>query len=316
MPVVDTNLRYLEKVQLTENSGSIIAACYAAGSARIYHYITSFNTMVCRGFNLNSYLGSNIVDDVDASDVVITDNYIIYTALNENNSSVQLYKIGKNILDTMSRIAIVPNSNGTGGILTKLNKDTIIMAVNDLIGLKSYIYVVDVGGESCNVVSCQRINGYSEKIFPIDILFNSDIRKILYLQHSALNIFQTNRRDIIFELNPFPPGRYRANVIYNSNAPVATYVYNSFDLISANDLIICGKNYDNSGFVTFVEQKISKMPYVHDCLKPESEIIEVLTSPSIKNIKPLNTHVTTVPMTTYQISSIYDNMISLDCQTE
>ena len=129
--------------------------------------------MVCRGFNLNSYLGSNIVDDVDASDVVITDNYIIYTALNENNSSVQLYKIGKNILDTMSRIAIVPNSNGTGGILTKLNKDTIIMAVNDLIGLKSYIYVVDVGGESCNVVSCQRINGYSEKIFPIDILFNS-----------------------------------------------------------------------------------------------------------------------------------------------
>ncbi|MBR7168288.1 MAG: hypothetical protein IKD33_05700, partial [Bacteroidales bacterium] len=126
-------------------------------------------------------------------------------------------------------------------------------------------------------ISRQQLPGHHNKTFPIDIVYNSTEKKILFLNQSSLNAFQPNRRDALYELEAFPSGTtYNAKVVYDPTIPYENFVYNSIDLISKNKAIVCGSDYSNRN-ILFFEQTINRMSNATTCLKNTTESITVST---------------------------------------
>ena len=277
IPIIDNYIGFLERVLIYKEGSSLYAACYADHYSVIYKYDGDFSNISSWRYDLESYSSQFPPSDtVIITDFVVTSSSIVYVGmLNHLETSVKLYRVDRDFsLNTpsMKRFAILPNSNGNGGIITHLNKDTVIMSISDWQKSVSNVYIMDINNLS-NVLR-QRVRGYEEKTFPIDIIYNSPEKKIMYLQHSALNSFPRERKDVLYELQAFPTGNYQANVIGNFNIPTAVFRYNSIDLISKEKVVVCGRDF-SSGLVTFIEQTIPQMPYVSNCFDYANESISV-----------------------------------------
>ncbi len=277
IPIIDNQVTFLERVLLYRDGTALCAACYAHGNPVIYRYTGSFSTISNWLYDLGIINYPTLTDTIMITDFVVTNSSIVYVGMvNHYIASTNLYKVDKNFSNspppTMRRFAKLPNSCGNGGVITQLNKDTVIIAISNWDNaMETNVYVIDINNLSN--VSKQRIRGYEEKIFPIDIVYNSLEKEIIYLQHSALHLFPFERKDALYRLETFPNGNYQANVVYN-NVPTAIFGYNSIDLITKEKAIICGR-YFNSGSVSFIEQMIDRMSDAVNCLKYIEEPISV-----------------------------------------
>lgn len=277
IPIIDNQVTFLERVLLYRDGTALCAACYAHGNPVIYRYTGSFSTISNWLYDLGIINYPTLTDTIMITDFVVTNSSIVYVGMvNHYIASTNLYKVDKNFSNspppTMRRFAKLPNSCGNGGVITQLNKDTVIIAISNWDNaMETNVYVIDINNLSN--VSKQRIRGYGEKIFPIDIVYNSLEKEIIYLQHSALHLFPFERKDALYRLETFPNGNYQANVVYN-NVPTAIFGYNSIDLITKEKAIICGR-YFNSGSVSFIEQMIDRMSDAVNCLRYIEEPISV-----------------------------------------
>ena len=321
IPIVDNQVTFLERVLLYRDGTALCAACYANGNPVIYKYTGSFTNISNFVYDLGIINYPTLTDTVLITDFVETKGSIVYVGmLNHVESSVNLYKLDKNSsfgTPIMKKIAELPNSCGNGGVITQLNRDSIILAISDWNNLETNVYVIDINNLSN--VSRQRIRGYEEKNFPIDIVYNSDEKEIIYLQHSALHLFDTERRDALYRLEAFPNGNYQADVVYNQNSPytipTAVFRYNSIDLINREKAIICGRDF-NSGLIALVEQMINRMSDVSNiCIEHTLEQISVsninLTSQQQALMAPQTPGYYTYPTITGNYSTIG---ITINCQ--
>ena len=323
IPIVDNQVTFLERVLLYRDGTALCAACYAHGNPVFYRYTGNLNNITNYIYDLGIMANSNpttLTDTVLITDFVETKGYIVYVGmLNHVETSVNLYKIDKKFnfgTPVMTKFDSLPNSWGNGGVITLLNRDSVILAISDWKNRKTNIYIMDINNPGN--VSRQQINGYREKSFPIDIVYNSAKKEILYLQHSALNQFTTERRDALYRLEAFPSGNYQADVVYNGNAPhvipTAVFRYNSIDLISKKMVVVCGRDF-NSGEVSFVEQMIDRMPHVNNCINYTIEPIQhsitntIIQSQTLMAPQPLTC--STYPTQTGNYSIIN---ITKDCQ--
>ena len=321
IPIVDNQVTFLERVLLYRDGTALCAACYAHGNPVIYRYTGSFTNISNFVYDLGIINYPTVTDTVLITDFVETKSSIVYVGmLNHVETSVNLYKLNKNSsfgTPIMKKIVELPNSCGNGGVITQLNKDTIITALSKWDNvMETNIYIIDINNPTN--VSKQTIQGYEEKSFPIDIVYNSAKKEILYLQHSALNQFHTERRDALYRLEAFPSGNYQADVVYNGNAPhvipTAVFRYNSIDLISKKMVVVCGRDF-NSGEVSFVEQMIDRMPHVNNCINYTIEPIQhsitntIIQSQTLMAPQPLTC--STYPTQTGNYSIIN---ITKDCQ--
>lgn len=282
IPIVDNQVTFLERVLLYRDGTALCAACYAHGNPVIYRYTGSFSTISNWLYDLGIINYPTLTDTIMITDFVVTNSSIVYVGMvNHYIASTNLYKVDKDFSNspppTMRRFAMLPNSCGNGGVITQLNKDTVIIAISNWDNaMETNVYVIDINNLSN--VSKQRIRGYEEKTFPIDIVYNSLEKEIIYLQHSALHLFPFERRDALYRLETFPNGNYQANVVYNRffpyDVPTAIFRYNSIDLITKEKAIICGRDF-NSGLVSFVEQMIDRMLDAGNCLEHTKESISV-----------------------------------------
>lgn len=264
IPIVDNQVTFLERVLLYRDGTALCAACYAHGNPVIYRYTGSFTNISNFVYDLGIINYPTVTDTVLITDFVETKSSIVYVGmLNHVETSVNLYKLNKNSsfgTPIMKKIVELPNSCGNGGVITQLNKDTIITALSKWDNvMETNIYIIDINNPTN--VSKQTIQGYEEKSFPIDIVYNSAEKEILYLQHSALNQFTTERSDALYRLEAFPSGGYQADVVYKFPIPTAVFRYNSIDLISKKMVVVCGSDF-NSGEVSFFEQMIDRMPNI------------------------------------------------------
>ena len=278
IPIVDNEIMLLEKIRLYRESTSLYAACYAGHYAVIYKYDGNFSTINFWRYKLGEYLPPYTHDTVIATDMTITETSVLYLGYDQYNHSTKLFKIEKGVSNnsTMDRIVVFPSSYGVGGVIDQMNKDTVIIAIADWSSFNTYIYRMDIN--NLYYVSQQRLRGYHNKTFPIDIVYNSPNKKILLLNQSALNVFQPGRKDALYELQAFPSGNYQAKVVYDHNIDYENFVYNSIDLISENKIIVCGSNYDyNNQNILFFEQTINRMSSATTCLKNTTESVSVST---------------------------------------
>ena len=298
IPIVDNQVTFLERVLLYRDGTALCAACYAHGNPVIYRYTGSFTNISNFVYDLGIINYPTVTDTVLITDFVETKSSIVYVGmLNHVETSVNLYKLNKNSsfgTPIMKKIVELPNSCGNGGVITQLNKDTIITALSKWDNvMETNIYIIDINNPTN--VSKQTIQGYREKSFPIDIVYNSAKKEILYLQHSALNQFHTERRDALYRLEAFPSGNYQADVVYNENAPhfipTAVFRYNSIDLISKKMVVVCGSDF-NSGEVSFFEQMIDRMPDIGCNM---GHITEYIQYSIVNPIVQLQTLMTPIP---------------------
>ena len=276
IPVVDNDIMLLEKIRLYRESTSLYAACYAGHYALIYKYDGNFSNIVSWRYKLGEYSLQYPHDTVIATDMAVTSSSILYLGYDQSNHNTKLFKVARNVANspTMDRIVVFPSSHGIGGVIEQMNKDTVIIAIADWSSFNTNVYRMDIN--NLYYVSWQHLQGYHNKTFPIDIVYNSSTKKILFLNHSSLNVFQPNRRDALYELEAFPSSNYHAKVVYDLNIPYENFVYNSIDLISKNKIIVCGRDYSNSNLL-FFEQTITKMLDATNCLKNTKELISVST---------------------------------------
>ena len=275
IPIVDNQVTFLERVLLYRDGTALCAACYAHGNPVIYRYTGSFTNISNFVYDLGIINYPTVTDTVLITDFVETKSSIVYVGmLNHVETSVNLYKINKNFnfgTPVMTKFDSLPNSWGNGGVITLLGRDSVILAISDWKNRKTNVYIMDINNPGN--VSRQQINGYREKSFPIDIVYNSAKKEILYLQHSALNQFTTERSDALYRLEAFPSGGYQADVVYKFPIPTAVFRYNSIDLISKEMVVVCGRDF-NSGEVSFFEQMIDRMPNVGSCIDYTTESIQ------------------------------------------
>ena len=314
IPVVDNDIMLLEKIRLYRENNSLYAACYAGHYAVIYKYNGNFSSIDFWRYKLGEYSLQYPHDTVIATDMTVTETSVLYLGYDQNNYNTKLFKIERGVSNTstMDRIVVFPYSYGVGGVIEQMNKDTVIIAIADWSSFNTNVYRMDIN--NLYYVSWQHLQGYHNKTFPIDIVYNSSTKKILFLNHSSLNVFQPNRRDALYELEAFPSSNYHAKVVYDLNIPYENFVYNSIDLISKNKIIVCGRDYSNSNLL-FFEQTITKMLDATNCLKNTKELISVstinlytlpfeVTSPSSDTNSSLNTH-----------TGLYSiNFINTNCQ--
>lgn len=278
IPIVDNNIRLLEKIQLYRENNSLYAACYAGHYAVIYEYNGNFSTIGFWRYKLGDYQNPYTPDNVVATSLAITETSVLYLGYDQDNYNTKLFKIERGVSNTstMDRIVVFPSSYGIGGVIEQMNKDTVIIAVADWSSFDTYVYRMDIN--NLYNISRQRLSGYHNKTFPIDIVYNSTEKKILFLNQSSLNAFQPNRRDALYELEAFPSGSYNAKVVYDPTIPYENFVYNSIDLISRNKAIVCGSNCDyNNRNILFFEQTINRMSNATTCLKNTTELAYVST---------------------------------------
>ncbi len=275
IPIVDNQVTFLERVLLYRDGTALCAACYAHGNPVIYRYTGSFTNISNFVYDLGIINYPTVTDTVLITDFVETKSSIVYVGmLNHVETSVNLYKINKNFnfgTPVMTKFDSLPNSWGNGGVITLLGRDSVILAISDWKNRKTNVYIMDINNPGN--VSRQQINAYREKSFPIDIVYNSAEKEILYLQHSALNQFTTERSDALYRLEAFPSGGYQADVVYKFPIPTAVFRYNSIDLISKEMVVVCGRDF-NSGEVSFFEQMIDRMPNVGSCIDYTTESIQ------------------------------------------
>ena len=241
-----------------------------------YKYNGSFLNIASWRYKLGEYSLQYPHDTVIATDMAVTSSSILYLGYDQSNHNTKLFKVARNVANspTMDRIVVFPSSHGIGGVIEQMNKDTVIIAIADWSSFNTNVYRMDIN--NLYYVSWQHLQGYHNKTFPIDIVYNSSTKKILFLNHSSLNVFQPNRRDALYELEAFPSSNYHAKVVYDLNIPYENFVYNSIDLISKNKIIVCGRDYSNSNLL-FFEQTITKMLDATNCLKNTKELISVST---------------------------------------
>ena len=281
IPIIDNHVTFLERVLLYRDGTALCAACYAHGNPVFYRYTGSFSSITRWIYDLGT-----TSENIMITDFVVTNTSIVYVGMvNHLITSVNLYKIDKDFSTTppptITKFASF-SDRGNGGVITQLNKDTIITALSKWDNvMETNIYIIDINNPTN--VSKQTIQGYEEKSFPIDIVYNSDEKEILYLQHSALHLFATERRDALYRLEAFPTGSYQADVVYKFQIPTAVFRYNSIDLITKEELIVCGRDF-NSGDVTFFEQMIDRMPHVNNCIDYITESIQnSITNPTLQS---------------------------------
>ena len=278
IPIVDNDIMLLEKIRLYRESNSLYAACYAGHYAVIYKYNGDFLNISFWRYKLGEYQYPYTPDTVIATDMSITSTSVLYLGYDQNNGSTKLFKIERNVANnsTMDRIVVFPFSYGIGGVIEQMNKDTVIIAVADWGNFNTKVYRMDIN--NLYYVSQQLLQGYHNKTFPIDIVYNSTEKKILFLNQSSLNVFQPSRRDNLYELQAFPSGTYNAIAVYDPNIPYENFVYNSIDLISENKIVVCGSNHDyNNRNILFFEQTINRISNATSCLKNTKELISVST---------------------------------------
>lgn len=315
IPVVDNDIMLLEKIRLYRESTSLYAACYAGHYAMFYKYNGNFSNIASWRYKLGEYQSPHPHDTVIATDMTITETSVLYLGYDQNNYNTKLFKIARDVANTptMDRIVVFPYSYGVGGVIEQMNKDTVIIAIGDWGTHNTYVYVMDIN--NLYYVSQQCLKGYLNKPYSIDIVYNSPVKNILFLNHSALNGFP-NRRDVLYELQAFPSANYHAKVIYDHNTPFENFVYNSIDLISKNEIVVCGSNHDyNNRNILFFEQTINRISNATSCLKNTKELISVSTinlyTPPFESAIPytntnysLNTH-----------TGLYSiNFINTNCQ--
>ena len=319
IPIIDNHVTFLERVLLYRDGTALCAACYAHGNPVIYRYTGSFTNISNFVYDLGIINYPTVTDTVLITDFVETKSSIVYVGmLNHVETSVNLYKLNKNSsfgtpTPIMKKIVELPNSCGNGGVITRLNNDTVIIAISNWDNvMETNVYIIDINNPTN--VSKQTIQGYKEKSFPIDIVYNSDEKEILYLQHSALHLFDTERRDALYRLDAFPTGSYQADVVYKFQIPTAVFRYNSIDLITKEKLIVCGRDF-NSGDVSFVEQMIDRMPDAGSCIEYTTEYIQdSIINPTLQSqslMTPTTSGCLTYPTQTETYSIIG---ITIDCQ--
>ena len=276
IPIVDNDIMLLEKIRLYRESTSLYAACYAGHYALIYKYNGNFSNIVSWRYKLGEYQYLPTQDTVIATDMTVTETSVLYLGYDQNNNNTKLFKIARDVANnsTMNRIVVFPSSYGIGGVIEQMNKDTVIIAVADWSSFDTYVYRMYIN--NLYNISRQQLPGHHNKTFPIDIVYNSTEKKILFLNQSSLNAFQPNRRDALYELEAFPSGSYNAKVVYDPTIPYENFVYNSIDLISKNKAIVCGSDYSNRN-ILFFEQTINRMSNATTCLKNTTESITVST---------------------------------------
>ena len=320
IPIIDNQIGLIERVLLYKEGTSLYAACYTGQYALIYKYDGNFSTVKYWCYDLEDYLSPiHPFDTVLITDFVVTNSSIIYVGmLNHFETSVKLYRVDRDFslaTPTMKRFAILPNSRGNGGVISQLNKDTVIIAISNWDNvMETNVYVMDINDLSS--VSSQQVRGYKEKLFPIDIVYNSTEKEILYLQHSALNLFPRERRDVLYRLQAFPNGNYQADVVYKDSVPTATFEYNSINLISREKITVCGRDY-SSGRLSCFEQIISRMQNVGICLKYTFEPISVSNINLLMQTEDLNTPVTQTRQSSLSYpASYYHYGMSINCNEE
>ena len=312
IPIIDNHVTFLERVLLYRDGTGLCAACYAHGNPVFYRYTGNFSSITRWIYDLGT-TGESIM----ITDFVVTNTSIVYVGMvNHLITSVNLYKIDKDFSTTppptITKFASF-SDRGNGGVITQLNKDTIITALSKWDNvMETNIYIIDINNPTN--VSKQTIQGYEEKSFPIDIVYNSEEKEILYLQHSALHLFPTERRDALYRLEAFPTGSYQADVVYKLQIPTAVFRYNSIDLITKEELIVCGRDF-NSGDVSFFEQMIDRMLYAGSCIDYTTESIQnSITNPTLQS-QTLTVQITSTcnsSPTQPETSSLIG--ITIDCQ--
>ena len=315
IPVVDNDIMLLEKIRLYRESTSLYAACYAGHYALIYKYNGNFLNIASWRYKLGEYISQNTQDTVIATDMTVTETSVLYLGYDQNNNNTKLFKVERGISNNsiMYRIVVFPSSYGIGGVIEQMNKDTVIIAVADWSSFDTYVYRMYIN--NLYNISRQQLPGHHNKTFPIDIVYNSTEKKILFLNQSSLNAFQPNRRDALYELEAFPSGDYQAMVVYDPNTPYENFVYNSIDLISRNKAIICGSNCDyNSRNILFFEQTINRMSNATNCLKNTTESITVSTiNLNTQPYEIISTSGITTTLTT-RSGAFYIDFLNTNCQ--
>ena len=276
IPIVDNDIMLLEKIKLYKENNSLYAACYAGYYAVFYKYDGNFTNIPSWRYRLGEYQNPYTPDTVVATSLAITETSVLYLGYDQDNGCTKLFKVARDVANnpTMDRIIVFPSSHGFGGVIEHINKDTVIIAIADWSYFNTFIYRMDIN-DLYNIYQ-QCLPGYHNKPFPTGIVYNSDGKKILLLNQSSLNVFQTNRRDALYELEVYPLGNYQSKVVYDPNIPYENFVYNSIDLISRNKIIVCGSDY-NSRNILFFEQTINRMSNATSCLKNTTEPVSVST---------------------------------------